>query len=173
MASGRPADTEYAPFYARYVSLVQDDDALAALEGQLEELRALSASIPKERETYRYAPDKWSVRQVVGHLTDGERVFGYRAFCISRGEQAPLAAFDENAYVASSGYDSVPLGELVDELVTVRRGNLAALRRLAAGDWARLGTASGKPVSVRALAYVMVGHPRHHIGVLRERYGVA
>jgi hypothetical protein len=173
MASGRPTDTEYAPFYARYISLVEDDDALAALEGQVEELRALSASVPRDRETYRYASDKWSVRQVVGHVTDGERVFGYRAFCISRGEQAPLPSFEENAYVANSSYDSVPLGELVDELVTVRRGNLAALRRLAAGDWARLGTASGKSVSVRALAYVMAGHPRHHIGVLREKYGVA
>jgi hypothetical protein len=173
MASGRPEDSEYAPFYAGYVSLVQEDDAQAALERQLEELRALSTSVPKDRETYRYAPDKWSVRQVVGHVTDGERVFGYRAFCISRGEQAPLPAFDENAYMASSGYDAVPLGELLDELVTVRRGNLAALRRLASGDWARLGTASGRPVSVRALAYVMVGHPRHHIAVLGERYGVA
>lgn len=173
MASGRPADTEYAPFYAGYVSLVEGDDVLAVLERQVGELRALSAAVPKDRETYRYAPDKWSVRQVVSHITDGERVFGYRAFCISRGEQAPLPSFDENEYAAHSVSDSVPLGELVDELVTVRRGNLAALRRLAAGDWARLGTASGKPVSVRALAYVMAGHPRHHLGVLRERYGIA
>jgi len=173
MASGRPADTEYAPFYAGYVSLVQEDDALAALERQLDELRALSVSIPKDRETYRYAPDKWSVRQVVGHVTDGERVFGYRAFCISRGEQAPLPSFDENAYVARSSYDSVPLGELVDELVAVRRTNLAALRRLTAAEWRGLGTASGKPVSVRALAYVMAGHPRHHLAILRERYGLA
>lgn len=172
MATGRPADTEYATFYAGYVSLVPEDDAIGALERQVDELRALSASVPKDRETFRYAPDKWSVRQVVGHLTDGERVFGYRAFCISRGEQAPLPAFDENAYVAHSGYDGVPLGELVDELVSVRRGNLAALRRLAAADWTRLGTASGKPVSVRGLAYVMAGHPRHHLAILRERYGI-
>jgi hypothetical protein len=172
MASGRPAETEYAHFYAGYVSLVSEDDALAALEQQLDELRLLLARVPVERETYRYAADKWSVRQVVGHLTDGERVFGYRAFCMSRGEQAPLPAFDENAYVAQSGYDGVPLPELVDELVTVRRANLAVLRRLGAEDWRRTGTASGKPISVRALAYVMVGHPRHHLAVLRGRYGI-
>ena len=173
MPTGRPADTEYAPFYAGYVRLVPEDDALWALERQLDDLRALSAAVPRDRETHRYAPGKWSVRQVIGHVTDGERVFGYRAFCISRGEAAPLPAFDENAYVERSSYESVPLGELVDELVDVRRANLAALRRLAAGDWARVGTASGKPVSVRALGYVMVGHPRHHVAVLREKYGVA
>jgi hypothetical protein len=172
MASGRPADTEYAPFYAGYVSLVPEDDVLVALERQVEELRALSVSVPRELELHRYAPDKWSVRQVVGHMTDGERVFGYRAFCISRGEQAPLPAFEENAYVAQAGYDAVPLGELVDELVAVRRGNLAALRLLTASDWGRTGTASGKSVSVRALAYVMAGHPRHHLAVLRSRYGI-
>ncbi len=173
MPTGRPAETEYAPFYAKYIGLVPEADVLAALEGQIDDFRRFAKSVPPDREGHRYAAGKWSVREVIGHLTDGERVFGYRAFCFSRGEQAPLPAFDENAYVAHSDCDSVPLGELVDELVTVRRGNLAALRRLAAGDWARLGTASGKPISVRALAYVMAGHPRHHIGVLRERYGVA
>lgn len=173
MASGKPADTEYAPFYAHYVSLVPETDAVAALERQVDEFRACKASVPKDRETFRYAPDKWSVRQVIGHLTDGERVFGYRAFCISRGEQAPLPAFDENVYVAHSTYDSVPIRELVDELVDVRRGNLAVLRRLSAADWARVGTASGKPVTVRALAYVMAGHPRHHLAILREKYGLA
>lgn len=173
MASGRPADDEYAPFYAGYVSLVPEQDVLVALERQLDELRALRAAVPGARESFRYAPDKWSVRQVVGHLTDGERVFGHRLFCFSRGEQAPLPAFDENAYVAQSAYDRVPLADLVDELVTVRLSNLAVLRRLDDETWGRVGTASGKPVTVRALAYVMAGHPRHHLTILRERYGLS
>src|SRR5512133_3675899 len=100
MPNGRPADTEYAPYYAKYIDLVPDDDVLSTLEGQIDDLRRFAAKVPPDREGFRYAPDKWSVRQVIGHLTDGERVFGYRAFCFSRGEQTPLPAFDENVYVA-------------------------------------------------------------------------
>ena len=173
MSTGRPADTEFAPFYARYVALVPEDDVAAALAAQVEEFRRLGTGVSPARESFRYAPDKWSVRQVVGHLTDGERVFGHRLFCFSRGEQAPLPAFDENAYVAQSAYDRVPLADLVDELVTVRLSNLAVLSRLDAETWGRVGTASGKPVTVRALAYVMAGHPRHHLAILRERYGLS
>lgn len=172
MVSGRPAATEYAPFYAGYVSLVAEADVVLALETQLDELRALVATVPSQREAFRYAAGKWSVREVFGHLIDGERVFGLRAFCFSRAERAPLPSFDENAYVAASGYDAVPLAALLDELVAVRRGNLAVLRRLDAEGWARVGTASGQPVSVRALAYVMAGHPRHHLAILRERYAL-
>ena len=173
MHTGRPADTEFAPFYARYVALVPEDDVVAALDAQVEEFRRLRSRVAPGRESFRYAPDKWSVRQVVGHVTDGERVFGHRLFCFSRGEQAPLPPFDENAYVAQSAYDRLPLAELVDELVTVRLGNLAVLRRLDVEAWGRVGTASGKPVTVRALAYVLAGHPRHHLAILRERYGLA
>jgi len=173
MPTGRPAEGEYAPFYARYVSLVSEDDAIAALERQRDELAPLIASVPADREAYRYGPDKWSVRQVVGHLVDGERVFGHRAYCISRGEQAALPSFDENAYVAASRYAETPLAELGRELLAVRETNLVVLRRLDAAAWTRKGTASGKSVSVRALGFVMVGHVRHHLAILRERYGIA
>ena len=169
----RPAETEYAPFYAGYVALVPETDILAALDSQVGEIRRLAGSVPAEREGYRYAEGKWSVRQVLGHLVDGERIFGYRAFCISRGEQAALPSFDENQYVAAAGSDSIPLRELVEELALVRQANLVALRRLDAREWTRVGTASGKPVSVRALAWIMAGHPRHHLQILRERYGVS
>ncbi len=171
--TGRPGETEYAPYYTRYIGLVTEEDVVAALEQQAVELDRLARAIPRAQEGHRYAPDKWSVREVFGHLVDGERVFGHRAFCISRGEQAALPAFDENEYVARSVYGDVPLAELAAEFLTVRRANLVALRRLDAPAWTRLGTASGKPVSVRALVYVMVGHPRHHVAVLHERYGVA
>ena len=168
----RPREDEYAPFYARYVALVPETDILGVLEQQVEEIRRLAASVRADRETHRYAEGKWSVREVLGHLVDGERVFGYRAFCISRGETAPLPSFDENQYVAATRYDAIPLRDLVDELAPVRRSNLAVLRRLEPEEWRRVGTASGHPVSVRALAWVMAGHPRHHVNVLRERYRV-
>ena len=169
----RPTEAEYAPYYARYVDLVPEADILAVLEPQVEEIRRLLAPVSAEKEAYRYAEGKWSVRQVLGHLVDGERIFGYRAFCFSRGEQAALPSFDESEYVAAARSDSIPLRELVQELALVRQANLVFLRRLDPREWAQVGTASGKPVSVRALAWVMVGHPRHHLQILRERYGVS
>ena len=168
----KPAENEYASFYARYVALVPEADILGALEQQTQAIGRLAGSVAAEKETYRYAPGKWSVREVLGHLIDAERVFGYRAFCFSRGEQAPLPSFDENQYVSAAGADLIPLAELGDEFAAVRASNLAFLRRLSALEAVRLGTASGKPVSVRALAYIMAGHPRHHLAILRERYGM-
>jgi hypothetical protein len=168
----RPEPTEYAPFYAGYVALVPEEDILAVLESQVGEIRDLAVSVPPEREGHRYAEGKWSVRQVLGHLVDAERVFGYRAFCISRAERAALPSFDENAYVAEAPSERIPLAALADELALARHSNLAFLGRLGAEQWGRIGTASGKSVSVRALAWIMAGHPRHHVNVLRERYGV-
>ena len=169
----RPREDEYAPFYARYVALVPETDILAVLERQADEIRRLAASVPAERERHRYAEGKWSVREVLGHLVDGERVFGYRAFCISRGERAALPSFDENQYVEKARCDAIPLRELADELALVRRSNLVVLRRLEPREWDNVGTASGKTISVRALAWVVAGHPRHHVEILRERYGLA
>ena len=168
----RPSGTEYAPFYARYVALVPEAEILDVLEGQVAELLALAGRVGGEREGHRYAEGKWSVRQVMGHLVDAERVFAYRAFCFSRGETAALPSFDENAYAAAARSDAFPLRELAEELALVRRSSLAFLRRLEPGEWARTGVASAHPVSVRALAWIMAGHPRHHLGILRERYGV-
>jgi uncharacterized damage-inducible protein DinB len=169
----RPTEAEYATFYARYVALVPETDVVGVLEHEIDEIRRLLASVSPGKESYRYAEGKWSIRQVLGHLVDAERVFGYRAFCFSRGEQAALPSFDENQYVAAAGSDATPLRELCDELALVRESNLAFLRRLEPREWARVGTASGQPVSVRALAWIMAGHPRHHVQVLRERYGVS
>jgi uncharacterized damage-inducible protein DinB len=169
----RPTETEYATFYRGYVALVPETDIVGVLQPQVEEIRRLLASVSAEQESYRYAEGKWSIRQVLGHLVDAERVFGHRAFCFSRGEQAPLPSFDENQYVAAARSDSVPLQELVEELAVVRQASLVMLRRLEAREWAQVGTASGKPVSVRALAWIMAGHPRHHLQILRERYGVS
>jgi hypothetical protein len=168
----RPTTSEYAPFYETYVSLVTEHDPMPVLQTQPRELETLAAAVPLDRETYRYAPGKWSIREIFGHIADAERVFGYRAFCISRGEQAPLPSFDQDAYVARSGFDAYPLADLLAEFNTLRGSNLAVLRRLAEDDWNRTGTASGATVSVRALAFILAGHVRHHMRALRSRYGL-
>jgi hypothetical protein len=169
----RPGASEYASYFARYVELVPEADVLTVLENQLKEVARLGEQIPADRETFRYADGKWSIREVFGHLTDAERVFGYRAFCISRGELTPLPAFDENTYVQQSGYTDRPLADLITEFNFVRRGNLALLRCLDARAWGRIGTASNKPISVLALAFIMAGHVRHHFKAIRTQYSVS
>lgn len=168
----RPADTEYAPLYAAYISLVPEEDILAVLTQQVEAVRRLAASVPEDRETFRYAPEKWSIREVFGHLGDAERVFGFRAFAFSRGEPGALPGFDENAYVARSGYERRSLESLAGDFTSIRQGNLSLLRGLDEEGWSRVGTANGLAVSVRALAFIMAGHARHHLAILRDRYGV-
>ena len=166
----RPAAAEYAAYYEKYISLVPEDAVLPVLEQQNAEIRRLVGEIRPDRETSRYASNKWSVREVFGHIVDAERVFGYRAFCISRGERLPLPSFDENEYIRASRYDTIPLADLLEEFLVCRRGNLAILARLDAKEWQGMGTASNHPVSVRALAYMMAGHFRHHVKGLREQY---
>lgn len=169
----RPAETEYAPAFQGYVSRVTEDDILPALRSQIDALDLLLDRVEPERETYAYAEGKWSIRELLGHLIDGERVFGYRALCIARGETQNLPGFDENAYMPNSPYASINLEDLLSEFRLVRLSNIAMLRNLDEAAWTRMGTANGAPVSVRALAYIMVGHVRHHMGVLRERYQIS
>lgn len=166
----RPEPSEYNEFYAGYVARVPETEVLPVLEAQVDEIRRLAAAVPAEREGHRYAPGKWSVRQIFGHLADAERVFGYRAACIARGDRTPLPGFDQDAYMETARFDETPLAELADELVHLRLANLPTFRRLAPGDWNRRGTASGFPVTVRALGYVLAGHVRHHLAILDERY---
>ena len=167
-----PAASEFAPFYAGYVAKVPEADALPALEQQLEEVQALCAGVPPARERFRYAPGKWSVREILGHLIDAERVFGFRLFCFARGDANPLPPFDENVYIARSDYDTVPLAGLAAEWAAARTLNLLAIRRLRPEQLLLQGTASGAMVSVRARARILVGHVRHHVAVRGERYAV-
>jgi hypothetical protein len=169
----RPMEGEHNPYYSKYISLVTEGDVLGLLERQPAELKTLAAGLSGDRETYRYAPGKWSVRQVIGHMTDAERVFGYRAFRISRGDATPLAGFDENLYVDRSPYDAVAAKQLAEEFAFVRAANVAFLRQLDASRWPLKGTANNNPISVRALAYIMGGHVRHHLNGLRDNYGIA
>jgi len=166
----RPVETEYAPDYQGYVDQVSENDVLPVLRSQMDDLDVLLERVAPENETYRYAPGKWSIREIVGHLIDGERVFGYRAFCIARGEQQNLPGFDQDEYMTTAPYDKVELGDLLSELRLIRLGNIAMFRTLDEESWTRTGTANANQISVRAIAFIMVGHLRHHMKVLRERY---
>ena len=166
----KPQPNEYAPEFDRYISLVSEDDIVAAIEAQTKETAALLASISEEKSTFRYAPEKWSIKQVVGHVADGERVFAYRLLCIARGETQSLPGFDENDYMRGANFDDLPFAAIVDNLAVVRRATLSLLRGLSAEAWTRIGVANENKISVRAIAYGIVGHERHHLRVLRERY---
>jgi len=168
----RPAETEYASFYNGYIALVTEENILDALSSQISEMRQLFASASPAQETHRYAPGKWSVREMLGHIGDAERVFGYRALTFSRGAQTPLPGFDENEFVATANFDQRSLASLLQEFMYLREANLAMLRPLDDTAWKRTGTANNAVISVRALAYIMVGHARHHLTILRERYGI-
>ncbi len=169
----RPLESEYAPYYQGYVAHVTEDEILPVLRSQLDALDVLLNRVAPEQETFRYAEGKWSIREVIGHLIDTERVFGYRAFSIARGEQRNLPGFDENEYMLRAPYDRIDLEDLLSELRLVRLSNIAMLRNLNDEAWLRTGIANDSPVSVRALAFIMAGHARHHMGVLSQRYHIS
>jgi DinB superfamily len=166
----RPTESEYAPYYQSYISKVSEDEIIPVLRSQLDELDVLLNPVTPERETYRYSEGKWSIREIVGHLIDTERVFGYRALCIARGDTRSLPGFDQNEYMTAAPHDRVDLEDLLSEFRLVRLSNLAMFRNLDETAWTRIGTANDNQISVRALAFIMAGHVRHHMGVLRERY---
>jgi hypothetical protein len=168
----RPLKTEYATDYQGYVGHVTEEEILPVLRAQADDLDVLLERVTPDRETYRYAEGKWSIREIVGHLIDGERVFGYRAFCIARGETQNLPGFEQDDYLLTAPYDRIELEDLLSEFRLVRLANIAMLRSLDEEAWARMGTANDNQVSVRALAFIMAGHARHHMGVLKERYQV-
>lgn len=166
----RPEKGEYAEYYDRYVSLVEESDILAVLENQQVELRDFFQNITEEKSHYAYAEDKWTIKEVIGHLTDGERIFAYRALRISRADQTPIEGFEQDDYIKNSNFNGTPLAELTDELLLNLKANLIFFKNLTDEAWLRTGTASDNPVSVRALAYIMAGHIRHHLKILNERY---
>jgi DinB superfamily len=168
----RPAATEYAEPYARYIDRVPEEEILQVLDEQRVEMRTVFGSLPAERERYRYAEGKWTPRQVLGHLNDAERIFGTRCVCFARGEAQALPGFDENAYVANATYERSPVAALLTEWDHLRAANLAAFRRFDALAWQRVGKASGWAISTRSLPWVIGGHVRHHLAILHERYGI-
>lgn len=166
----RPAADEYAPFYAKYVARVPAGDIVNILRDQLEDTRELLRRVPNGAGDFAYGPGKWSIKEVVGHICDAERVFMYRALRFGRGDATPLPGFDENVYVPAGAFAARPLGQLVEELATVRTATVALLNGLPAAAWSRAGEASGQRVTVRALAVIAAGHELHHRAILEERY---
>ena len=166
---GRPRSDEYAEFYGPYIAAAKEP-LLDNLEAEADAWRALLAEVPPDREGYRYAPGKWSVREVVGHVIDAERMFGVRAMAFARGDRSHFPSFDENEYAANSGADRRRLADLVEELAAVRRATVLLLLSFDDGAWRRRGVASGCEFTVRSLAWIIAGHSRHHRRVLAERY---
>lgn len=169
---GRPEPDEIPSHYAGYIKRVPEVDPVIVCAAQIEDTATLLRGLTETDAMYRYGRGKWSIKEVVGHLADIERIMAYRALRIARGDTTPLPGFDENAYVPVAKFDARSLPDLVGELRTARSATLALLRTFDADAWRRRGTASGKPVSVRALAFMIPGHERHHVEILRTRYGV-
>ena len=168
----RPDPSEYSPYFHGYVTAVPEGDVVDLLRSGGDELLEVIRRIPEERGGHRYGPDKWTIREVIGHLIDAERIFTYRALRFARGDQAMLPGFDENEYVKTAGSDQRTLADLTRELAAVRASSVLLFESLPDDAWTRSGNANGNPMSVRAIAYVTAGHTRHHLRILRERYGV-
>jgi len=167
----RPGAGEYAAALADYVaSIGEGEDVLAVLASQLDQVQARIVPVTKSLGDYRYAPGKWTLKDVVGHLSDTERVFAYRALSIARGDTIPLPSFDDQAWVGEVGADDRTLADMVEEWSHIRRATIPLFRHLPAAAWSRRGTANHEPISVRALAYVIAGHTRHHLEVVESRY---
>ena len=166
----KPDGTEYLPYYGKYISLVPDGDILPVLSQQLDKTLTLLRSIPESQAGFRYAPDKWSIKELVGHVIDTERIFSYRALCFARNDGTPLPGYEQDDYIRNASFDDYPLGELADEFESVRRSSIFLFRHLEREAWMRRGVASESEVSVRALAYIIAGHERHHREILRSRY---
>ena len=172
MNVGRPEAGEMNEHFAAYVSKVTESDPVAVLASQIDVTAALLRGLSEAEALKRYAPGKWSVKEVVGHLTDTERIMAYRALRIARGDETPLPGFDENDYVPPAKFDARPLAELVADLRSVRTATLGLFKSFDADAWRRRGTASGKPITVRALGFIIPGHERHHVEILKARYGL-
>lgn len=166
----RPTADEYAPYYAGYIARVGDGDIVHHLDEQLVETLGLLTTLPEERGGYRYAPGKWSIRQLIGHVSDAERIFTYRALRFARADATELAGFDENNFVANARFDERSLASLADELEAVRWATLAFFDSLAPDEWERRGVANGNAATVRGLAWIIAGHELHHLNILRTRY---
>ncbi len=166
----RPDHSEYAPFYAGYIQAVPEGDIFAILAGQPGVLRALLAGLAPQQADFRPGPAEWSIKEVVGHINDVERVFAYRALRISRGDPTPLPGFEQDDYVRESNFGARTLADLLDEFELLRRANLLAFGGLSREAGLRRGTVSGGSVSVRALITMMAGHVEHHLTSLRKDY---
>jgi len=169
-AVGRPLASEYAPDFGRYINLIANPDPIAVLEDQLSSTRRLLGGISEERGGHRYAPEKWSIKEVVGHVIDAERVFAYRALRFARNDTTELPGFDQDVFAASTNFTNLPLTDIVREYEAVRVATLFLFKHLPADAWDRRGVANKNEMTVRALAFSIAGHEAHHVGILNRFY---
>jgi len=169
----RPEPGEYAPSYEKYISLVPGNDIVTLLEAQRLQMTHLFGARSEREGNFRYAPDKWAVKEVLGHITDSERIFAYRALRIAREDKTPMEGFEQDDYVRAAGFGSRSLADLTEEFALVRAASVALFRSLDKDAWSRRGTANRYEVTVRALAFMVAGHELHHRLILDERYFAA
>ena len=166
----RPQPDEYGKYFAPYIALVGDVPIMTFLEEQRESVNAWLRTIPDDKGLTRYAPDKWSVKQVIGHMIDTERIMAYRTLCAARGETASLPGFDQDAYVRQANFESLSMEQLRRQFDAVREATLGLLASLPEEAWSRVGNANDNKLTVRALAYIIGGHLQHHVNVIRSQY---
>jgi hypothetical protein len=166
----RPAADEFDPFYADYIGCVPDGSIDSVLEAQRQEVDELYGAIAEDRGDHRYAEGKWTIREVIGHVTDAERIFSYRAMRFARDDATELPGMDQDIFVAGAKFERLPVADLVAEFVHLRAANVLLFKGLSPEMFDRRGVASSCPFTVRALAYIIAGHCKHHIGVMRDRY---
>jgi uncharacterized damage-inducible protein DinB len=167
---GRPSPTEAAPYYFTYINQVIGENPLATIESQLDETLVFLATISEEKSLYRYAPEKWSIREVLNHLTDTERAFAFRALWFARGFDVPLPSYDQEIAAKGAGADSVSWAAHVEEFRRVRLATISLFKNMPAEAWTRTGIASDNRFTVRAMAFIAAGHVTHHVRILKERY---
>ena len=165
----KPDSTEFASYYNNYISLVSGD-VLDVLQSQGPELRSSISALPEEKGAYAYAEGKWTIKQLLSHIIDGERVFSYRALRISRGDETPIEGFEQDDYIERSNANERSFADLLDEFDLLRKANVLLVGNISDADSRLMGTASGNPVSVRAIVYIMAGHVQHHLNILNQRY---
>jgi len=166
----KPSAEEFNEYYGKYIATVTEPDLLGVLDAQPGEVAAIFGSLDESKGAYAYGEGKWTLKEVLSHLIDGERHFAYRLHRISRGDTTPIEGFEQDGYIENSYANVRSFTDLIAEFTELRQANMRPLRNLSDLDWTRMGTASGFPVSVRALAYIMAGHVRHHLAIVRERY---
>lgn len=167
---GRPEPGEYAPYYDRYISLIAGNDIVGTLESQRRQMMLLLCGRDEPEGDFRYAPGKWSAKEVLGHVCDCERIFAYRALRISRGDRTPIEGFEQDDYITNGPFGQRPLAEIIDDYLAVRRATLTLFRNLQEEAWTRRGIANKNEISVRAVAYTLAGHELHHRRILEQKY---
>ena len=170
LAIARPEPDEYAPYHGRYISLIQGNDIIGTLESQRRQMMLLLCGRDEADGDLRYAPGKWTVKQVLGHVCDTERIFAYRMLRIARGDRTPIEGFEQDDYVRNGPFGASPLPEIIDDYLAVRRATLTLLRNLEPQAWMRRGIANKCEISVRAIAYLAAGHELHHRRILEQTY---